>query len=263
MDFITSIFKGFIIGIGAILPGISSGVLCVIFGIYDKLVKSVLEIFKDFKKNFLFLLPLLIGGIVGFFLFGKILDYFFITYNSESKSLFLGFILGGIPSLFKVSKQKSEFRPYYVLFTFLSFSISLFLVFLETKMHTLSIKSDFNFIYIFIAGFSMSAGIIIPGISSTVILMCFGIYDTYLEAISILDFSFLIPLGIGLALGCIIFLILIKKLLNRFPSQTFYSIIGFVLGSTLILVPNNFNLLIILLFFLGFFITFGIDQKKC
>ena len=48
--------KDFIIGIllgsGAILPGISSGVLCVIFGIYDKLINSILGLFKNFKKNF-------------------------------------------------------------------------------------------------------------------------------------------------------------------------------------------------------------------
>jgi len=61
MDFINRFLKGTAIGAGAILPGISSGVLCVIFGIYQKLVDSVLGIFKDFKKNFIFLLPIGIG----------------------------------------------------------------------------------------------------------------------------------------------------------------------------------------------------------
>ena len=57
LSFIKDIFKGICIGAGAILPGISSGVFCVILGIYDKLVSSVLNLFKDFKKNFLYLLP--------------------------------------------------------------------------------------------------------------------------------------------------------------------------------------------------------------
>jgi len=61
MDFINRFLKGTAIGAGAILPGISSGVLCVIFGIYQKLVDSVLGIFKDFKNNFIFLLPIGIG----------------------------------------------------------------------------------------------------------------------------------------------------------------------------------------------------------
>ena len=50
MKFILDVIKGVFIGSGAILPGISSGVFCIIFGIYEKLVDSILNIFKDFKK---------------------------------------------------------------------------------------------------------------------------------------------------------------------------------------------------------------------
>ena len=49
MSFVLNLLKGFGLGAGCILPGISSGVLCVIFGIYDKLVNSILNIFKDFS----------------------------------------------------------------------------------------------------------------------------------------------------------------------------------------------------------------------
>ena len=57
MNTFTNIFKGLFIGSGAILPGISSGVLCVIFGLYEKLLNSVLDFFKAPKKtlNFFFL----------------------------------------------------------------------------------------------------------------------------------------------------------------------------------------------------------------
>ena len=46
--------KGIAIGAGAILPGISSGVLCVIFGIYEKLLDSILNFLKILKiiQNF-------------------------------------------------------------------------------------------------------------------------------------------------------------------------------------------------------------------
>lgn len=60
MTFFIDIFKGVLIGTGAILPGISSGVLCVVFGFYEKLVNSILGIFKDFKNSFKFLLPIAI-----------------------------------------------------------------------------------------------------------------------------------------------------------------------------------------------------------
>ena len=53
MNTFTNIFKGLFIGSGAILPGISSGVLCVILGIYEKLLNSVLDFFKAPKESLL------------------------------------------------------------------------------------------------------------------------------------------------------------------------------------------------------------------
>ena len=50
MTFLYNILIGILIGAGAILPGISSGVLCVIFGIYDKLIDSILGFLKTLKK---------------------------------------------------------------------------------------------------------------------------------------------------------------------------------------------------------------------
>ena len=47
MNNVSNFFKGILIGAGAILPGISSGVLCVIFGLYEKLLNSILGFFKN------------------------------------------------------------------------------------------------------------------------------------------------------------------------------------------------------------------------
>ena len=174
MNFIISTLKGVLIGAGAILPGISSGVLLVIFGIYEKLVNSILGIFKNFKKNIIFLFPIVLGGIIGFFLFGKILNFFFETYQNEAKILFLGLILGSIPSLFKHINKKKNFRLSFLIYTLASFLLGLLLfIFENTISHSSFGYLQTNFIFLFISGFAMSAGIIIPGVSSTVILMCF------------------------------------------------------------------------------------------
>lgn len=60
MNYIFNFCIGILIGAGAILPGISSGVLCVILGIYEKLVNSVLNFLKTLKiiLNFYFQLHL-------------------------------------------------------------------------------------------------------------------------------------------------------------------------------------------------------------
>ena len=131
MNFVFNLLKGFGLGAGCILPGVSSGALCVIFGIYDKLVNSVLNIFKDFKKNFTFLFPIFLGIGIGVFVFGNILKYLFINYESTIKFTFAGLILGSIPSLFKTSNKDKGFRLHYLIYTIITFFISI-LVFLPS-----------------------------------------------------------------------------------------------------------------------------------
>lgn len=254
MSFVFNLLKGFGLGAGCILPGISSGVLCVIFGIYDKLVNSVLNIFKDFKRNFTFLFPIFIGIGIGVFVFGNILKFLFINHESTIKFAFAGLILGSIPSLLQNSNKDKGFRLHYLIYTIITFFISIFLIILENNINYLG-NLNVNFLFLFISGFLMSIGVVVPGVSSTIILMTLGIYSLYLESISLLNFTVLIPMGLGLICGCITFLNLINFFMNRFHTQTMYSIIGFVLGSIFILLPNNYNFINILFFILGLFIS--------
>ena len=68
--------KGIIIGIGGIAPGLSGSVMLVIFGLYDKTISAIGNLFKDIKNNVKFLFPLLMGFGVGILLFSKIIDFF-------------------------------------------------------------------------------------------------------------------------------------------------------------------------------------------
>lgn len=263
LSFIKDIFKGICIGAGAILPGISSGVFCVILGIYDKLVSSVLNLFKDFKKNFLYLLPFGIGAFIGIVLFGNLLKFLYTSYPMQTKYSFIGLILGSIPLMIKDVHKSRAFKKKYILYTIIAFLIGTIMVILEKNNFSLgsifgitsnSLLDNFSganiyanslktYLFIAVCGFFMSIGIVVPGISSTLILMCFGVYAKYLEAVSSLNILFLIPLCIGVCIGGIIFLKLIKFLFDEFYIQTFYSIIGFTLGSILVLYePIGFDI---------------------
>ena len=239
MRFIKSFFQGILIGAGAILPGISSGVLCVIFGIYENLLDCVLNFFKNIKENFKYLFPIGLGSIIGVVLFGNILKYLFFAYPIQIKFIFIGLILGSIPSLIKESTSKTKFKPYYLIFTLITLLIGIFFVILEQKISKFN-DTDYNFLFLVISGFFMSAGIIIPGVSNTLILMLLGIYELYLDAVSIIYLPFLFPLLIGIFLGSIFFMKLTKFLLDKFYPQTFFAIIGFTLGSVFILYPRFF-----------------------
>lgn len=219
------------------MPGISSGVLCVIFGIYENLINSILGFFKNIKENFKFLFPIVSGAIIGIILFGNILKYLFFAYPIQIKFVFIGLILGSIPKLIKEIKEKANFKPYYLLFTLISLAIAIFLVILEKKIFIRS-SNEYSFIFLIISGFAMSAGVIVPGVSSTLILMLLGIYESYLFSVSTIYLPFLIPLCIGLFIGAIVFMKITKFLLDKYYAQTFFVIIGFTLGSIFVLYPR-------------------------
>lgn len=86
--------------------------------------------------------------------------------------------------------------------------------------------------------------------------MFLGVYSTYLSAISIINMNVLFPMLIGVGIGSIVFMKIIQILLNKYHSQTMFGIIGFSLGSVLILFPGySFNLesiVSIILLILGF-----------
>ena len=162
------------------------------------------------------------------------------AYPIQIKFIFIGLILGSIPSLIKVSTSKMKFKPYYLIFTLISLVIGILLVILENSMSTTTSYDEYSFLFLIASGFLMSAGVIIPGISSTLILMLLGIYEFYIDAISCIYLPFLIPLGIGLIFGGIFFMKVTKFLLDRFYAQTFFTIIGFTIGSIFVLYPRIF-----------------------
>ncbi len=265
MSFLLNCIKGIAIGAGAILPGISSGVLCVIFGIYEKLIDSVLYFFKDIKKNIKFLLPILTGVAIGVILFGNILMYLFENYAMQTCFCFIGIILGGIPALFKNANLKTGFRLHYLGYTILTFMITLLLIYIENHI-TQTFYASNNFLFLVLAGFIMSIGVVVPGISSTVLLMLLGVYDIYLLAISTVNVYILFPIGLGLLIGGYIFLKITKYCLENFHAQTYYGIIGFVLGSILVLYPGfSFNiqgLICICFLLIGILISIKLEKSQ-
>lgn len=266
MEFISNCFIGILIGAGAILPGISSGVLCVIFGIYEKLVNSILDFFQDIKGNLKFLFPIIVGIGIGIITFGNILRILFSTYPIQTHFAFMGLILGTIPALVKTANSKTGFRLHYVLYTITTFLMSVLLVYIEKININTNFIGNTSFLFLIISGFIMSVGVVVPGVSSSVLLMILSTYDIYLIGVSTMNFNILMPMGIGIVCGGLFFLKLTQYFIKNYFTQTYYIVIGFVLGSLLILYPGfefNFTGLIsITIFILCYLIGKTFEKGK-
>ena len=116
-----------------------------------------------------------------------------------------------MPQLFKEVNKKTKFKLRYLLYTLLTFIIGIILVKIESKINITNSNQNFNNLYLIVSGFFMSVGIIVPGVSSTVILMLMNIYDKYIFAISNLYIPILLPIGVGVVIGCIVFMKGMKK----------------------------------------------------
>ena len=242
-------------------PVLVAGVFCVAFGLYEKLIDACLHFFKNIKKNATFLFPIILGALVGIFLFGNFLQIAYDNFYVITSYAFIGLILGSLPMVFKQA-EVSKVTFYHIICLILSFVFSIYLIVLEKT--SVSSLSTFSNSYLILAGFLMSAGLVIPGISKTVILMMLGVYSSYLAAISSLNFAVLIPLGIGLILGSVVFMLIINFLFSRFKSYTYFLILGFVLGSIFVIFPGfefSFECILgILIAGLCFFVTYRLGK---
>ena len=253
MSFIYLFLIGILIGTAMIIPGVSGAVIAVIFGVYDKLIASLTNLFKDFKKNMLFLSVLGSGILVGAIWFSNIMMFLYEKCEVATKLSFIGLILGGVPFLIgEVRKNKEEKINIKILFITLLFSLTLW--YFSKNLINLTINFNnsskvINFLLLFLAGFIYSVGKVIPGISSSFLLIIIGMYEFVLSVMAnpvnalITSFDKILPFILGLIFGVIVLLKLMNFLLDKKFGLTYSIIIGFVIGSIPALLPKfSFNL---------------------
>jgi putative membrane protein len=263
MNFLSDFIKGMIIGIGAVAPGVSGGTFAVILGIYKKLTDAIANIFNDFRKKVIMLFPLGLGAGVGVLLFSKIMKYLFENYNSEVKYLFIGLMIGTLPAVFKEANKKG-FKKSYILPCIITFGITILFIILENGVINIIPEGKPGLIELIIYGAITGFGTIVPGISSSFILMYIGAYEVMLDAIVNFDLMLLIPIGIGFVLSILMFAKLISLLFKKVYGYTYYAVLGFVIGSIITIFPGiEFNLkylIGILLCVIGFYLSFSLTK---
>ena len=173
--------KGIIVGIGGIAPGLSGSVLLVILGLYQKTITAIGTLFKNFKQNIKFLIPLVLGFGVGVLLFSKVVDFLLANFEMYTRYAFLGLVIGTIPLFYKEVKKEGFDKKYYILmligaivgFALFSFNKNLF-----------PVITDPNLFQSVILGVAVAGSSIVPGVDSAVILSTLGLYELYVSSLA-------------------------------------------------------------------------------
>jgi len=228
--------KGVLVGIGAIVPGISGGVLMVVFGIYEPLLRFLANIRHNFLKNILYFLPIGIGGILGVIGFSAVVDFAFTHYAAQFIWLFIGFICGTFPSLFKTSGKEGR-KPWHWI---LLFGIAIGTFFLMRWLETIqNVTVAPNFLVWIMSGALTGFGLVIPGMSPSNFLIYLGLYQPMASGIRQLNFGVIIPLILGVVIVILIFAKLINWLFKKQYAFMYHFILGIVVGSTAAIIPTG------------------------
>ena len=244
-------FAGILLGLAVILPGISGSTIAILFKIYDKILYSVSNIFKKFKICFLFLLPIVIGMIigfcVGFFAIQSIIeDYTFILV-----CVFGGMMLGATPEIIQIIR-KEKITPLRISLTIIGFSIPIILSAVFANVIELDMSQIFDdfpwWIHLvgFLVGILTSLTQIIPGLSATVLLMSIGFFTPMMNAVSISELSsqpiwilFFFVFVLGFVVGFFLLSKLFTLLFNKWHTNMYFLVTGLTFGSIVSIFYNK------------------------
>ena len=95
------VLKGFIIGIGKIIPGVSGSMLAISMGIYQQMIDSVINFFIDIKNNLKFLLKIGVGVLIAIMFFSNIILKCLEKYYIITMFFFIGLIVGSFKDIKK------------------------------------------------------------------------------------------------------------------------------------------------------------------
>ena len=228
------LLKGIAVGIGFILPGLSGGVLAVIFKIYDPLITFLANPFRNFLRQVRYFLPVGIGAVIGVVLFSIVVAAAFGRYEAAFVCLFIGFVVGTFPSLWRTAGRHGRTTKHLVILAVSA--VVIFAIMLAGGGLNLEVPPS---IPVWLgSGALIGLGVIVPGMSPSNFLIYFGLYDKMAEGIKDFDPGVFVPLAVGLVLCVVLLAKAANWAFEHHFAGMYHFILGMVAGSSLAIFPT-------------------------
>ena len=252
------------IGTGAAIPGVSGAAVALIFRVYENIINAVNGFTKHIKKSIGTLLPILLGIFVAVVACIIIFDWAFEHCMFLLICLFAGFLIGSFPSVSCEVRgvplnKKNVFIA--ILGGIIVLALGIASVILGNKgvnVASYFVDSESFFgnwwiiIVLFFVGIVASVALTVPGFSGSLILLILGFYRPLIDSASswgkqLIKGNFdntgallvmIIVFGIGCLIGVIFVSKVMTKLLEKHHDETYFAIIGFIIGSLFVLFIN-------------------------
>lgn len=237
-EFFKNCGLGACIGVAMIIPGVSGGTIAVLFNVYDRLISAISDLRHDFKNSFFYLLPIVIGAVLGIAAMYFPLKYALEYAPMPTILLFAGLMAGSCPKLFK-DTRKNGFKPTDIIAIILPLAFVIGVCFIPSlgQADLSASMPVWGYFVLVLIGAVASCALVVPGVSGSLLLLIFGYYQPVLDTVSALltDFGHsvlvLFIFAVGLVVGFFTIAKLMKLLIKKFPRCTGWAIFGFVIGS--------------------------------
>ena len=249
VPFLQNILKGMAIGAANVVPGLSGGTIALLLNVFERLIESIKSFdlkairlllcgrLREFARHsdFLFLLAIFMGLLLGNVLLAKLFDYLFTYYRVLTWAFFFGLVLA---SLFFVSKNISHWS----LSSGLALLCGASVAFVVTALPPAG--SNAALWYLVLCGIIAISSMILPGLSGSYILILLGNYQlVMIEGVSQFRWDILGPFLLGALFGILAFARLLSCLLKKYYNQTIALLCGFIVGSLRSLWPWKHKIL--------------------
>ncbi len=261
------VFKGLLIGIANIIPGVSGGTFALILGIYERILDALHSIdinalgvvFRLFSTGFskkaredfntllrkidaLFLICLGSGAVIAILALSFLIDWLLTVHPALTLSFFIGLI---IPSIAVPWRMMTDRKWVSLLWILPGAALTVIVAMAFGHIQ----QAGDNLLWCFTTGVIAISAMILPGISGSFVMLVMGQYQNILKKIQLIQtsiasgqfavgaFVWLSVFGIGCIVGLLLFARLLGFLLRKYRTPTLAFLIGLIIGSFWILWP--------------------------
>lgn len=234
--FLRRLSMGLVIGVACVTPGLSGGVVAAATGLYEPALHAFTHLRQEFKKGMLYLLPLALGGGVGILLLGGTVKWLFSAFPTTMLYAFLGLVAGSLPALVRQANRDGH-NPRNLAAAALAFVAVLAA---EALLKALLPPGGLGLGApgTLLCGAVLAAGAILPGISSSFMLVQLGAHEKLLQAAACLDLPVLALAAVGCGATALAVAFTADRLFKRRRGIAYHLLIGVLAGSIVAVFPG-------------------------
>ena len=258
-EWFRKLIAGMAIGAGAAIPGVSGAAIAVIFRVYEDIIGAVNNFRKKFGWAIKVLIPIMLGILIAVCVCIVLVSWAFEHLMFVLICLFAGFLIGSFPGITdEVKGVRITKKAIILIIIGALFVIGLGVLSVIVGMNNFTVKDLFSempwwlYLVLIPVGAVAAVALTVPGLSGSLILLILGFYrplvdsaKTWASELFHDDFTHTLPLFGMLgcfAVGCLIGVVIVSKIMNillkKWRHETFFTIIGFISGSILVLFFN-------------------------